>query len=65
MSKVNQSRTVSDIYALIETARMPSSDRTAAIAALRRAESIVDAFMWVREKVAAAGTWFLKPSMKH
>lgn len=65
MRKVNQTARVSDIYALIQAAHMLESDRKVAVDALRRAESIVDAFTWVQEKVAAVGTWFLKPSMKH
>jgi hypothetical protein len=32
---------------------------------MRIAEAFADAILWVKEKVAAIGTYFLKPSMKH
>ena len=65
MRKVNQSAVGSDIYALIRRAHMNDLDRQVAIDAVRVAEAFADAVFWVKEKVAAIGTWFLKPSMKH
>ena len=65
MRKVNQEALGSDIYALIRKARMSEYDRQLAINAMRQAEAIVDAMFWVEEKVAAIGTYFLKPSVKH
>lgn len=65
MRKVNQMAGGSDIYALIQKARMSDRDRQVAIDTLRVAEALADALFWVKEKVAAVGTYFLKPSMKH
>jgi len=65
MRKVNQQTAGSDIYALIQRAQMSDLDRQVAIDALRVAEAFSDAMLWVKEKVAAIGTWFLKPSVKH
>ena len=65
MRKVNQSAVGSDIYAVIRRAQMSDLDRQIAIDALRVAEAFVDAVLWVKEKVAAIGACFLKPSMKH
>ena len=65
MRKVNQTAGGSDIYALIQKARMSDRDREVAIHALRVAEAFADAIFWVKEKVAVVGTYFLKPSMKH
>jgi len=44
---------------------MSDLDRQKAIDALRVAEGFADAMLWVKEKVSALGTWFLKPSVKH
>jgi hypothetical protein len=44
---------------------MSDRDRQVAIGALRVAEGFSVAVFWVREKLAAMGTWFLKPSVKH
>lgn len=65
MSKVNQKTVGSDIYALIRKAKMSDVDRQIAMNAVRIAEAFSDASFWVKEKVAAIGTYFLKPSMKH
>ena len=65
MRKVNQIKAGSDIYALIQSAHMSDLDRQKAIDALRVAEGFADAMLWVKEKVSALGTWFLKPSVKH
>ena len=65
MRKDNQKTVASDVYALIQRAQMSDRDRQVAIDALRIAEAFADATLWVKEKVAALGTYFLKPSMKH
>ncbi|MGH8662263.1 MAG: hypothetical protein ACREUB_10955 [Burkholderiales bacterium] len=44
---------------------MSDVDRQKAIDAMLKAEAFASALFWVREKVAAIGTWFLKPSLKH
>ena len=65
MRNVNQMAGGSDIYALIQKARMSDRERQVAIDALRVAEAFADAILWVKGKVAVLGTYFLKPSMKH
>ena len=65
MRKVNQATLRSDVHALIRRAQMNDLDRQVAINAVRIAEAFADTVLWVMEKVAAIGTWFLKPSMKH
>ena len=65
MRKVNQTAGGADIYALIQRAQMSDLDRQVAIDAMRIAEAFADAILWVKEKVAAIGTYFLKPSVKH
>ena len=65
MRKVNQSAVGSDIYALIRRAQMSDLDRQVAIDAVRVAEAFAEAVLWVKEKVAAIGTYFLKPCIKH
>jgi hypothetical protein len=44
---------------------MSELDRQVAVDAMRIAEAFADAVFWVKEKVAAIGTCFLKPSVKH
>ena len=65
MRKVNQRSAGSDIYALIQRARMNDFDRQIAINAAGIGEAFAEAVLWVKEKVAAIGTCFLKPSVKH
>jgi len=65
MRKANERALDSVIYARISGARMNESDRHIALSTLRTAELIVDAIVWVQEKVAALGHFFLKPSLKH
>jgi hypothetical protein len=65
MRKVNQIKAGSDIYALIQKAQMSDLDRQIAIDAMRVAEAFADAVLWLKEKVSALATYFLKPSVKH
>ena len=65
MRKPNERAVDSVIYARITEARMSEFDRHAALNTLRSAESVVDAIVWIKEKVAALGHCFLKPSLKH
>jgi hypothetical protein len=64
MRKVNQTAIGTDIQALLQRVQMSDRDRQVAIGALRVAEGFSAAVIWVREKFAAVGTWFLKPSVK-
>jgi hypothetical protein len=55
----------SDIYVLIQRAQMSDRERQVAFDAVRIAEAFARAILWVKEKAAGLGTYFLKPSMKH
>lgn len=65
MRKAKQTSFRSDVYKLVESARLNEADRLVAINALRDAEAIADAFLWLKEKLEAVGQYFLKPSLKH
>ena len=65
MRKVKHTGFGPDVYALIQRAQMSEFERQKAVDAMRMAEGFANALMWAREKVAAMGTWFLKPSVKH
>lgn len=65
MRKVNQKTFGTDLYALVAKAQMSDRDRQVAIDSIEAAEKVADAVLWVKEKVASMGTWFLKPSVKH
>ncbi len=54
------------IYDKINTVRMSASERQAAINAMRDADTIVDAILWVTRKIEQVGAFlFMKPSIKH
>ena len=65
MRKSNERGIDSGIYARLRTVNMTAADRQYAVDALRQAEEIVDAFIWVRQKLSSIGHAFLKPSLKH
>jgi len=65
MRKVKHTGFGPDVYALIQRAQMSDLERQKALDAMRMAEGFANALIWAREKVAAMGTWFLKPSVKH
>jgi hypothetical protein len=65
MRKVNQRTLGSDVYVLIRKGQMSDRERQVAIDAMRVAEAFAEAVLWVKEKVAAIGTCFLKLSVKH
>ena len=65
MSNYNQRAFGSDIYTLIRAARMTEAERDSAVKAMHDAEAIADAILWVRNKLAALGNFFLHPSLKH
>ena len=65
MRKSNETAIDSGIYARLRAVNMSASDRQHAVAALRQAEAIADAIMWVQQKLASIGQVFLKPSLKH
>jgi len=50
----------------IQSVRMSESERQVAINAMRDADLLVDAFVWVAKKIEQLGErLFLKPSLKH
>jgi len=54
------------IYDKINTVRMSETERQAAINAMRDADAIVDAILWVTRKIEQVGAFlFMKPSIKH
>jgi hypothetical protein len=54
------------IFDKINTVRMTESERQAAIHAMRDADAIVDAILWIMRKVEQLGAFlFMKPSIKH
>jgi len=65
MRKANERAVDSGIYGRLREMRMSEHDRRIAIGALRDAEQIAEAILWVTEKVTAFGGLFLKPSLKH
>jgi hypothetical protein len=63
-----ESKFGSVIYDRINSVHMSATERQAAINAMRDADAIVDAILWVTHKVEQLGTLlFLKhsPSLKH
>jgi hypothetical protein len=54
------------IYDRISTVRMSDIERQTAINAMRDADAIVDAIMWITRKIEQLGAFlFMKPSVKH
>ena len=53
------------IYARIRELPISSADRENAVQALRQAERVANAIVAIKEKLAAIGGAFLKPSLKH
>ena len=54
-----------NVYQLVQRVQMTDRERQVAVGAIRIAEGFANAVLWMKEKVAAMGTWFLKPSVKH
>lgn len=65
MRKANQTAFGSEVYALITQSRMSESERRTALVAMRNAEAIMNTIVWVKERISALGSYFLKPSLKH
>lgn len=55
----------SGIYARLRGVRMSAADREHAIDALRQANQLVEAIVWIKERFSALGQAFLKPSLKN
>ena len=66
MRKEMEVKLGSIIVGRINSARMSESERQVAINAMRDADLLVDAFVWVAKKVEQLGErLFLKPALKH
>lgn len=65
MRETNERAAITGIYARIRALPISRSDRENAVQALRQAEQIAEAFIWLKEKFAALGNLHLKPSLKH
>ncbi len=66
MNANSEAKFDSNIYAGIQAARMSERDRQIALNAMRNADLIVDALIWVVKKIEhLTDHLFLKPSLKH
>lgn len=66
MNKDMEIKSASTIVGRINSARMTDADRLVALSAMRRAEMIVDGFVWVARKIEQIGErLFLKPQLRH
>lgn len=66
MRKSLEIRNDSTVYDRLNTIRMSEAERQIAINAMRNAELLVDACVWVSKKVEQiVERLFLKPSLKH
>ena len=66
MSNFLEVKIGSTVYDRINASRLSEAERLVAINAMRDAELLVDAFVWVSNKVGQLVQWLsLKPSLKH
>lgn len=66
MRKDTERKVGSEIFDRIKTAKMTESERQVALNALRDADLIVDAMVWITRKIERLGErLFLKPRLKH
>lgn len=66
MNRKPQVKFGSVIYDRINTVQMSTTERQAAINAMRDADALVDALIWITRKVEQLGAFlFLKPGVKH
>jgi hypothetical protein len=65
MRESNERIAITGIYARIRELPIPRADKEQAIQALRQAEAIGNAFVWIKERFSALGHAFLNPSLKH
>lgn len=66
MKKDMEIKLGSVVVGRIQSVRMSESERQVAINAMRDADLLVDAFVWVAKKIEQLGErLFLKPSLKH
>jgi hypothetical protein len=65
MRNTKQNACMSTVYDSIRSVRMSDHQRERALVAAQRAESIADAMVWLRNRFAALGNLFPRPSLKH
>lgn len=66
MSKYIEVKLDENLLKRIDASNLSESERQVAISALRDAELVVDAFVWVARKIEQLGSHlFLKPGLKH
>ena len=63
--KRNEHELGSVLQARLDSINLSPSDREAALRALDSANRIVDAFVWIAEKVRSVGAWGQKPTVAH
>ena len=64
MRKANR-KTNNLIYQRIGEVRLSERDREKARNAVREAETIVNAILWIKEKLGSIGAFLLKPGYRH
>lgn len=66
MSKFIDIKVDTNLIRRIDGSRLSQSERELAVSALRNAEQLVDACLWVGRKIEQLGArLFLKPSLRH
>ena len=66
MSKGINIKLGSIVMSRVDSVRMSDSERQVALNAMRNADLLVDAFVWVAKKIEQLGErLFLKPALKH
>ena len=66
MSKGINIKLGSIVMSRVDSGRMSDSERQVALNAMRNADLLVDAFVWVAKKIEQLGErLFLKPALKH
>ena len=65
MRTANRKTVASEIYSQLIEVRMSEHDRQLAPTALRDAEAIVDALLWIKARITAFGAMLPKRGFKH
>jgi hypothetical protein len=65
MRKANRKKVNDAIYARLADVRINDHERERAAHAIQDAEAIVDAIIWIKDRIASVGAMVLKPGFKH
>lgn len=65
MRKANRKNVNDAIYKRLAEVQMSERERERAAYAIRDAEAIVDAVVWVKDRIASLGAMLLIPGFKH